>query len=89
MKTAIEDALSEDEVMLAVVAPEDAAAVRAFAREKELNYPIVLGTEEVLAAYRISAFPSNYVVDKAGKIAGHTTGLSTRLGLRSRMSCAR
>lgn len=89
MLRAIEEGLSEDEVLLTVVASDDPSEVRTFAKERELDYPIVIGTPEVLSAYRISAFPTNYVIDSAGKIVAHTTGLSTRLGLWARMGCAR
>ena len=78
--------LGPDEVLIAVVEDStDVEAVRRFAREHELSYPILLGSPEVLRAYRVSAFPTNYFVSGDGTIAGSTVGLSTRLGMATHL----
>jgi len=78
--------LGPNEVLLAVVADsEDVDAIRRFAREHELSYPILLGTRETLAAYRVSSFPTNYYVNGDGSIHASTVGLSTRLGMTLRL----
>ena len=78
--------LGPDEALVAVVEDSaDVEAVRRFAREHELTYPILLGSPEVLRAYRVSAFPTNYFVNGDGSIAGSTGGLSTRLGMATRL----
>jgi peroxiredoxin len=81
--------LGPDQVLLTVVADDDAGAVRAFMREHGLRYPVLLGTREVLAAYGVSAFPTNYVIDTSGRVSSHTVGISSELGLRARLGCAR
>lgn len=81
--------LPSDQALLTVVAADDEASVREFVRERRLNYPVLLGTPEVLAAYGISAFPTNYVIDSRGRIRSHTVGMSTGLGLKARLGCAR
>lgn len=85
---AISEGLDEDEVLLTVVASDDAEEVRAFVKERGLTYPIVLAGDGVLGAYGVSAFPTNFVIDPEGRIAHRSVGLSTRLGLSLRMSCA-
>jgi peroxiredoxin len=82
-------ALGPDQVLLTVVADDDAGALRAFKREHGHRYPVLLGTREVLAAYGVSAFPTNYVIDTSGRVSSHTVGISSELGLRARLGCAR
>jgi peroxiredoxin len=81
--------LAEDEVLLAVAADsDDVEALRRFAREHDLRYPILLGTREVLAAYAVSAFPTNYYLNADGTVSSSTNGLSTRLGMELRLLAA-
>jgi peroxiredoxin len=81
--------LDADEVLLTVVEDsDDVEAVRRFAQEHELNYPILLGSEAVIAQYRVSAYPTNYYLRKDGSISATSVGLSTRLGMSARLSLA-
>jgi peroxiredoxin len=78
--------LGPDEALVAVVEDStDVEAVRRFAREHELTYPILLGSPEVVRAYRVGAFPTNYFVNGDGSIASSSVGLSTRLGMATRL----
>lgn len=78
--------LGPDEALVAVVEDaSDVEAVRRYAREHELAYPILLGTPEVIQAYRVSSFPTNYFLNGDGSIDRSTVGLSTRLGLGARL----
>lgn len=78
--------LDEDEVLLAVAEDsDDVDALRRFARDHELRYTILRGTREVLAAYSVSAFPTNYYLNADGTVSSSTTGLSTRLGMELRL----
>ena len=78
--------LEPNETLLAIVEDsDDVEAVRRFAREHELSYPILLGTRETLRAYRVSSFPTNYYVNGDGSIQTSTVGLSTRLGMAFRL----
>ena len=82
--------LGPNETLLAIVEDsDDVEAVRRFAREHELSYPILLGTRETLRAYRVSSFPTNYYVDGDGSIRASTVGLSTRLGMALRLFLTR
>lgn len=78
--------LGPDAVLLTIVEDsDDVAAVRRFASEHELTYPILLGTSDVLRAYRVSAFPTNYYVNGDGTVHATSVGLSTRLGMAFRL----
>jgi peroxiredoxin len=81
--------LDDDEVLLSIVEDsDDVAALRAFAREHELTYPILLGTPETLRAYRVNSFPTNYYLNGDGTVRTTTVGLSTRLGMSLRLLLA-
>ncbi|HEX9622106.1 MAG TPA: TlpA disulfide reductase family protein [Polyangiaceae bacterium] len=86
---AVKADLAPDQALLTVAAADDVASVREFMRERELAYPVVMATPEVLAAYGVSAFPTNYVIDARGRIRSHTVGMTTRWGLKARLGCSR
>jgi peroxiredoxin len=86
----VHGALDEDEVLVAVAEDsDDVEAVRRFAQDHELRYPILLGTREVLSTYAVTAFPTNYYLNSDGTVSSSTTGLSTRLGMSLRLLAAR
>lgn len=87
---AVQGNLRADQRFYAIVADSgDPASVRRFVAEHHITYPVLLGTDAVLEAYRVSAFPTEYFISPDGRVAGHTTGLSTRWGLRARLGCAK
>ncbi|MGE3673367.1 MAG: TlpA disulfide reductase family protein [Polyangiaceae bacterium] len=82
--------LGSDEAMISIVADsEDPAAIAQFVREHDIKYPVLLGSPEVLRAYHIEAFPTNYYLDSQGRIRGTDVGMSTRWGMSKRIGCAR
>ena len=87
---AIQRNLAENEALVSVVADSaDRARIARFVREHDLEYPVLLGTQELLERYKIEAFPTNYYVDEDGMLRDKTVGLSTRLSMGARMACAR
>jgi peroxiredoxin len=86
---ALHDGLDDDEVLLGVAADsDDPEALRRFAREHELTYPILLATDDVLRAYGVDKFPTNYYVNGDGSVSSSTVGLSTLVGMKLRMVAA-
>lgn len=86
---AVQRGLDEDEVLLAIVADaEDAEHVRRFATEHELSYPVLLASDEVLRAYAVDRFPTNYYLNGDGSVSSSSTGLSTWLGMTARLFLA-
>lgn len=49
--------------------------VNPFVREKGVNYPILMGDDEVTKAYNIQAMPVTYLIDKSGRIAATYVGV--------------
>jgi peroxiredoxin len=87
---AFEEGLGKDEALYAVVADsDDPEKVRHYVAEQHIKYPVLLGTSDVLAAFRVSSFPTMYYLDREGRIGGHTIGMSTRVGMRARMALLR
>jgi peroxiredoxin len=87
---AVQSGLSADEAMITVVADsEDPEAIRRFAKERDLRYPILLASEDVIRDYRVRAFPTNYFVAPNGEVKAHTVGMSTRFSLNARLALAR
>lgn len=87
---AVQHSLTNDEVLVSIVADaEDPVAVREFAREHGLAYPVLLAEESTLRDYKIGAFPTNYFLDANGQVRDRTVGMSTRWALSARLDWAR
>lgn len=54
---------------------EGPEVVKKFYKDNKLNYPVIMATREMIAAYGgISAIPTSYLVDKNGKIVDMILG---------------
>lgn len=58
--------------------------LKQFAGKHELSVPVLIGTDETNADYRVSAFPSVYILNGAGEISHRLIGYTTEWGLRLR-----
>jgi peroxiredoxin len=63
---------------------ETALELRQFARKHGLLVPVLIGTDETATDFRISSFPSIYILDEQHRIASSLIGYTTELGLRIR-----
>lgn len=68
--------------------PETPARVRAFVREHDIRYPVLMASPETLDAYAVSRFPTSYFVGADGSIRGRDVGMSTRWTMRARLAWA-
>jgi peroxiredoxin len=81
--------LDADEVLLAIAEDaDDVEALQNFARAHDLTYPILRATPEVLRAYGVSVFPTNYYVNGDGSVDSSSAGLATRVGMWLRLLAA-
>lgn len=55
-----------------------------FVGDQEVEVPVLLGNKLVGQSYKISAFPTYYLIDTKGNIAEKSMGYSSSLGLRWR-----
>jgi peroxiredoxin len=72
-------------VLTVAVAYEDEEDVRRFVREREADYPVLLGDSELTRAFRVDRFPTTFIVSSEGRIEQATVGYTTRLGLLWRL----
>ncbi|HVW28231.1 MAG TPA: TlpA disulfide reductase family protein [Polyangiaceae bacterium] len=83
---AVEKTLDRDEAVYAVVADsDDVEKVRDYVAREHIDYPVLLGNGDVLAAYHVEAFPTTYYLDGTGRIGSHTVGMATRYSIRARL----
>lgn len=83
---ALREAHREDELAIYAVGLgwESVSELRQFSRQQELSVPVLIGTDRVASAYRVSSFPSVYILDGEHRIAHRLVGYTTSLGLRIR-----
>jgi peroxiredoxin len=60
---------------------ESPAELHEYARKHSLTMPVLAGTPATGADYRISGYPTYYVIDSQGHVARRDAGLSTIAGL--------
>jgi hypothetical protein len=77
---------ADDAVVLSVVAAgEDPAKVRAYAEEHSLRYPVLMGDRATLRRWKVDRFPTNYFIDREGRIQARDVGLTTPWTTRWRL----
>jgi thiol-disulfide isomerase/thioredoxin len=56
--------------------------VDAFLAEHQLTVPVLLGTREIQQRFKVTAFPSYYLIDKSGAVVARNKGYSTEWGMK-------
>ena len=59
----------------------NADEIRAFSLKHQLTFPIALGTEQVKKSFKISGYPSYYVIDEQNTVIARSQGYSSGFGL--------
>jgi cytochrome c biogenesis protein CcmG/thiol:disulfide interchange protein DsbE len=49
--------------------------VKPFIREKQMNYPVVLGDADLTARYKLTAMPLTLLIDREGRIVVSHAGV--------------
>ncbi len=62
------------------------ARVAAFAKKYAINYPVVMGTDEVSDAYGgIQVLPTTFIIDRKGKVVDGLLGATDRAGFEAKI----
>ena len=59
--------------------------VLAFIDDRELAFPVLMGNREVASDWRISVYPSYYLVGRDGRVTSRNMGYSSELGMKVRL----
>ncbi|MCJ8322093.1 MAG: TlpA family protein disulfide reductase, partial [Colwellia sp.] len=57
------------------------AEVSKFTQQHQLTFPIALGNEVIKKQFKITGYPSYYIIDEQNTITGRSLGYSSELGL--------
>ena len=57
---------------------ESRSQIAAFARKKQVDYPMVIGDRSVAMEYEVHSIPTTYIIDAEGKIAAASRGFWDR-----------
>lgn len=60
--------------------------VKEFIQDLDLDFPILLGNKQIQANYKVTAFPTYYVINKDLQITARSMGYSSQLGISLRAS---
>ncbi len=72
-------------VVSVAAAFENVDQVRAYVRDRAVDYPVLLGDDALVRAFRVDVFPTVYFLDADGRVRRSATGYTTTLGLLARL----
>lgn len=64
---------------------QDVQAVTDFIDQHNLTFPVLLGNEQTKQIFKVSAYPSYYVLSPEGQVMSKVAGYSTELGIKLRL----
>ena len=81
----VADWMPDVHVISMALAYKDEARVRAYAKEHSLPGDVILGSVSIQRAFRVSAFPTVYVLDEQGRVEDAVVGYTSTFGLLWRL----
>ncbi len=74
----------KDFVVIGIAMTSSLGSVKAFAKQLEISYPIVMGNDKLAAQIgKVEAMPTTYLYDPSGKLVSYQAGLVTRGDIES------
>lgn len=74
----ISDSVNTVAVALEYTSPDE---VKSFIDDIKVKVPVLLGNRKLAREYKVTAFPSYYVIDDQGKVLEKSVGYSSTIGL--------
>lgn len=68
-------------VYAVALAYESIDNIKKYTKDHDLKIPVLIGNDQVMAAYKVSSFPTYYFIDKTGMLESTSVGYTTRLGI--------
>ncbi len=73
-----------DFVVIGIAMSSGVDSINAFAKQMEISYPIVYGSDQVAAQIgKVNALPTSYLYDPTGKLVSYQSGMITRNDIES------
>ena len=72
---AIYDKYKDKEVLVLGIGLDDKEAIKKFVQTTPINYPVLIGSQEVARTYGIRAIPTTFIIDKEGIVTARHLGL--------------
>lgn len=75
----LQNEYGDDGLTIVGIALDEHSLVTAFVKEWEINYPVLIGTEEVSMRYgNIRSIPTTFIIDRSGAVVKSYVGLQPR-----------
>ncbi|MCP3675497.1 MAG: redoxin domain-containing protein [Gammaproteobacteria bacterium] len=83
----IRNQIDEDDLLIIIVALDwkSKTEVEEFIADHDLNFPVLLGNKQWQQQYKITGFPSYYVLNQQGEILSRSMGYSSSIGMLRRI----
>jgi thiol-disulfide isomerase/thioredoxin len=75
-------------VILGIAMDASVAPVRKFADKMELNYPVLIGAQEIADKYSVKGLPASIFIDRSGRITDQVPGAASRSFLENEIQLA-
>jgi peroxiredoxin len=73
----------DKDVQFIGISNEDISALKSFAAEYDINYPILVDNKNIMAIWAIRAIPTTFVLDRDGQIVFKNVGMMTGEQIRN------
>ena len=76
---ALYDKYKANGVLILGIGLDKEESIRRFTEYNKIDYPVLIGSQEIAKNYGISAIPHTFIIDKHGKVASHHIGFLPNL----------
>lgn len=84
--SALRESVGDDANVISIALEyEQVSEVQGFVDKHEVDYPVLLGNKALTDAFKVSAFPTVYILDEEGKVSSSLVGYTSSFGFRWRL----
>ena len=78
-------ALKDYKVVAVALDYESTTSVKDFIAQHEVNFPVYYGDRGLQTIFRVSVYPSYYLIDRNGVVTDKVTGYTSEIGMKLRL----